>query len=105
MFQAVRVASWEAEAAEEGGHGLIVTATRTEEIPEFAMLAAVAMGRFMALEAAHAVDPVLDAAVVLLEAVVHVGADAVLAQRNVDRAAVPVDRPVEVAPATAGLEV
>ena len=88
MFRAVRVASCEAEAAEEGGHGLVVMATRTEEIPEFAMFAAVRMGRFMALEAVHAADPALDAAVVLLEVVVHIGAGAVpdcFAQHGADR--------------------
>ena len=41
-----------------------MTATRAKEVAEFAVLAAEAAGRVVALEAAHAADPALDAAVV-----------------------------------------
>ncbi len=78
----------EAEAAEGGGDCLVVTAARTEEIAKFAVLPAEAMGGVVALEAAHTSDPALDAAMVLLKAVVEVGAGAVadrLAQHAADR--------------------
>ena len=61
-------------AAEAGGYDLVVTAARAKEVATFAMLATEAVGGVMALEAAHASDPALDAAMVLLEAVVEVGA-------------------------------
>ncbi len=64
----------EAEAAEGGGDGLVVTATRAKEIAKFAVLAAEAAGGVMDLEAAHTSDPALDAAMVLLKTVVQVGA-------------------------------
>ena len=49
----------------------------TEKIPEFTMLATEAVGGTVALETAHASDPALNAAMVLFEAVVQVGAGAV----------------------------
>ena len=67
----------EAKAAEGGGDRLVVTASETEEISEFAVLAAEAVGGTVALEGAHASDPALDAAMVLFGAVVQVGAGAV----------------------------
>ena len=70
-------ASCEAEAAGGGGDDLAVTVSETEEVAAFAALAAEALGRLTALEAAHTSDPALDAAMVLFEAVVQVGAGAV----------------------------
>ena len=70
-------ASCEAGAAEGGGDKLVVTASETKEISEFAVLAAEAVGGTVALEAAHASDPALDAAMVLFKAVVQVGAGTV----------------------------
>ncbi|MGI4801842.1 MAG: hypothetical protein ACRYG8_48995 [Janthinobacterium lividum] len=49
-----------------------MTATRAEEITEFAMLAAEPGGRVMVLEAAHTSDPALDAAMVLLETAIQI---------------------------------
>jgi hypothetical protein len=49
-----------------------MAATMTEEITEFALLAAEAAGRVMVLESASTSDPALDAAVVLFETVVQV---------------------------------
>ena len=63
----------EAKASERGGDGLIVTATRTEKVAGFAVPAADAAGGLMILEAAHASEPALDAAVVLPEPLVRVG--------------------------------
>ena len=85
-------ASCEAEAAERGEDGLVVTATRAEEVAEFAVLAAEAVGRIMVLEAAHVSDPPFDAAMVLLETVVQVGASPV-ADPLVLSALVPPSRP------------
>ena len=128
-----------------------MTTAGTKEISEFAVLPAEAVGGIVTLEAAHTSDPALDAAVVLLKAVVQVGAGAVpdrpaqhgadrprvgavavrrhsvrpeahgrprraeeglgrlhvavLAQHHVDQVSVPVDRPVEVDPAAADLQV
>ena len=59
-----------AGSAESGGDDLVVTASRAEEVAEFAVLFAEAVGGVMAREAAHTSDPALDAAMVLLKAVV-----------------------------------
>ena len=69
--------SCKAEAAEGSRDDLVVTASGAEEFAEFAVLSVEASGGIMALEAAHASDPAPDAAMVLFEAVVHVGAGAV----------------------------
>ena len=78
----------EAATAEGGEDGLVVTATGTEKVAEFAVLPAEAVGRIVALEAAHTSDPTLDAAMVLLEPVVQVGAGPMpdgLAEHGADR--------------------
>ena len=78
----------EAGAAEGSGDDLVVTATRSEEISELTMLSTEAVGGVMALEASPTSDPAFDAAMVLLEPVVQVGAGAVpdgLAQHGSDR--------------------
>jgi hypothetical protein len=53
---------------------LIVTGAGTQEVAEFIMLSAKARRRVMILEAAHTSDASLDAAVILFEPVVQVGA-------------------------------
>jgi hypothetical protein len=53
---------------------LIVTGAGTQEVAEFIMLSAKAFRRVMSLEAAHSSDVSLDAAVILFESVVQVGA-------------------------------
>ena len=141
--------SGKAEAADGGGYNLVVTATGTEEISEFTVLAAEAVGGLMTLEAAHTSVPALDAAMIPFEAVVqgsagpmsdglaHYSAERprigamsirrhplravahgcpgqaeeglgclhvpVLAQHGVDQVPVPVDCPIQVAPATPDL--
>ena len=126
-------------------------ASGAEEISEFAVLPAEAVGGVVALEAAHTSDPALDAAMVLLEAIVQVGAGAVpdrlaqhaadrprvgampvrrhpvrsealgrpgraeerlgrlhvavLAEHRVDQVAAAVDRPIQVGPAAADLQI
>ena len=54
-----------------------MTVLEAKEVAEFAVLSAEAVGSVMAREAAHTSHPALDAAMVLLEAVVQVGAGAV----------------------------
>ena len=62
----------EAVAAEGGRDSLVVTAAGTEKISEFTMLAAEPAGGVVALEAAQPSDPALDAAMILLKAIVQV---------------------------------
>ena len=78
----------EAEAAEGGGNDLVVTASGAEEVAELAVLSTEVMGCLVALEASHTSDPALDAAMVLFQPVVQVGAVPVpdgLAQHAADR--------------------
>ena len=51
-----------------------MTTAGTKETSEFAVLLAEAVGGIVALEAAHTSDPALDAAMILFETVVQVGA-------------------------------
>jgi len=53
---------------------LIVTGAGTREVAEFIMLSAKTLRRVTILEAAHTSDASLDAAVILFEPVVQVGA-------------------------------
>src|SRR5215218_10229718 len=79
-----------------GGDVLAVAGAEAEEVAEFVVAAAEAVGRGEALEAAHASDAAFDAAVVLLQPVVLVRAGAMddpPAERRADRprvGAVPV---------------
>ena len=84
------------QATAAGGDMLVVADAGAEEVAELVVASTEALRRREALEAAHASDPPLDAAVVLLQTVVLVGAGAMrdaLAQRRADRprvGAVPV---------------
>ncbi len=67
---------------------LVMAGARAKEVAEFVVAAAEALGRGEALEAPHTSDAAFDAAVVLLKAVVFVGAGPVdnpPAQRGADR--------------------
>ncbi len=80
-----------------------MTTSEAEEIPEFALLAAEAVGDIVALEAARrllrvALVPVADRPAQHAADRPHV---AVLAQHGADQVAVSIDRPVEVGPAAA----
>ena len=81
----------EAGAAKGSGDGLVVTTAWTKKIAEFAMLATEAAGGVVALEASHTSDPALDAAVVLFQTIVQVGAGPVPdrpAQHREDRSGI-----------------
>ena len=106
MFCMILSATWapfaKRKAVEGGGNRLVLTAARAEEIAEFAVLAAEAVGGIVALEAAHTADPTLDATMVPLEPVVQLCAGAMpnlLALHAADRprvGAVPIrGHPVE----------
>ena len=70
MSSAIPTAFDEAGAAEGGGDDLVMTASRTEQIAEFAMLTAKAFSRLVVLEAPHPSNAALDAAMVLFKTII-----------------------------------
>ena len=64
----------EAGTAGRGGDDLVMTATGTQEVAEFAAFSAEAVGGVMALEASHTSGPAFDTEMVLFEPVVQVSA-------------------------------